>query len=77
MVVSRSTFPGAQRTVGHWLGDNKSQWDHIKGQMIGSMDFSLYGFSYTGPDICGFFNDSEEQLCARWTQLGAFFPYSR
>ena len=77
IVVSRSTFPGVQQSIGHWLGDNTSMWRHVKQSLIGVMEFSLFGFSYTGPDTCGFFNDSNEELCKRWMQVGSFFTYSR
>ncbi|KAM4889329.1 sucrase-isomaltase, intestinal [Thomomys bottae] len=77
IVISRSTYPTAGRWGGHWLGDNYANWDNLDKSIIGMMEFSLFGMSYTGADICGFFNNSEYHLCARWMQLGAFYPYSR
>ncbi|XP_025725600.2 LOW QUALITY PROTEIN: sucrase-isomaltase, intestinal [Callorhinus ursinus] len=77
IVISRSTYPTGGQWGGHWLGDNYAQWDNLDKSIIGMMEFSLFGISYTGADICGFFNNSEYELCARWMQLGAFYPYSR
>ncbi|XP_027628344.1 sucrase-isomaltase, intestinal [Tupaia chinensis] len=77
IVISRSTYPTGGRWGGHWLGDNYANWNNLDKSIIGMMEFSLFGISYTGADICGFFNNSEYQLCTRWMQLGAFYPYSR
>ncbi|XP_072551280.1 sucrase-isomaltase, intestinal [Salminus brasiliensis] len=77
IVVTRSTYPTSGQWAGHWLGDNNASWDQLYKSIIGMMEFSLFGISYTGADICGFFNAAEYEMCLRWMQLGAFYPYSR
>ncbi|XP_056354560.1 sucrase-isomaltase, intestinal [Oenanthe melanoleuca] len=77
IVVTRSTYPSSGTWAGHWLGDNTAAWDQLHKSIIGMMEFSLFGISYTGADICGFFGNAEYEMCARWMQLGAFYPFSR
>uniref|UniRef100_A0A8C6XI99 P-type domain-containing protein n=1 Tax=Naja naja TaxID=35670 RepID=A0A8C6XI99_NAJNA len=77
IVISRSTYPSSGKWAGHWLGDNISKWDQLYKSIIGMMEFSLFGISYTGADICGFNDNTTYDMCARWMQLGAFYPYSR
>ncbi|XP_037531236.1 maltase-glucoamylase, intestinal [Nematolebias whitei] len=77
IVVTRSTYPSSGKWAGHWLGDNFARWDQLSKSIIGMMEFSLFGISYTGADICGFFDKAEYEMCLRWMQLGAFYPYSR
>ncbi|ERE90169.1 maltase-glucoamylase, intestinal-like protein [Cricetulus griseus] len=77
IVITRSTFPSSGHWAGHWLGDNTAAWDQLGKSIIGMMEFSLFGIPYTGADICGFFGDAEYEMCIRWMQLGAFYPFSR
>lgn len=77
LVITRSTFVGSGSFGGHWLGDNDSQWPHMHQSIIGCLDFSLFGIAYIGADICGYFSNVTAELCNRWTQLGAFYTFSR
>jgi len=76
-VLTRSASAGTQRFSALWTGDNSSVWEHLEGSISMLLNLGLSGYSYVGSDIGGFIEDGNGELLARWTQLGAFYPFCR
>ena len=76
-VLSRANFLGGQRYAATWTGDNKSTWDHLKMSIPMSLNLSLSGQHFNGPDIGGFEGNCTADLLGHWMALGAYYPFSR
>ncbi|CAF3879344.1 unnamed protein product [Rotaria magnacalcarata] len=77
LVLPRSTFVGSGQWSGHWLGDNDAEWHEMKRSLVGMVEFNWFGIPFNGADICGFGGTPTEEMCIRWMQVGAFYPFSR
>ncbi|KAG0138307.1 glycosyl hydrolases family 31-domain-containing protein [Tuber indicum] len=76
-IISRSSAPGTGAWAGHWGGDNASKWLYMALSIPQALSFSMFGIPMFGVDTCGFNGNTGMELCARWMQLSAFFPFYR
>ncbi|QQE78639.1 TIM-barrel domain-containing protein [Alicyclobacillus sp. SO9] len=76
-VLTRSGYAGIQRYAAVWTGDNRSFWEHMAMAMPMVLNLGLSGVTFSGPDVGGFAHHASGELLARWTQMGAFFPFFR
>ncbi|XP_050393603.1 lysosomal alpha-glucosidase [Patella vulgata] len=76
-VISRSSFPGQGHYGGHWTGDNGAGYYDMYKSISEILSMNMFGITMVGADICGFRGNTNEQLCQRWHQLGAFYTFSR
>ncbi len=76
-ILTRAGFAGIQRYAAVWTGDNSSWWEHLEIEMPISMGLGMSGVAFTGTDVGGFGGNADGELLARWTEMGAFFPFFR
>ncbi|KAF2166997.1 glycoside hydrolase family 31 protein [Zasmidium cellare ATCC 36951] len=75
--VSRSTFAGSGQFAGHWGGDTNSKWGNMYFGIAEALQFSIAGIPYFGVETCGFNGNADKDLCTRWMQLSAWYPFYR
>jgi alpha-glucosidase len=76
-VITRSGYPGVQKSAVIWHGDNQAWWEHLQLALQTAVTYSLCGAYYTGPDVPGFTGNAPGDLAVRFFQLGAFLPFFR
>lgn len=76
-VLSRSNFLGGQRYAATWTGDNMACWDHLLMSIPMTLNLSLSGQPFNGPDLGGFGADTDAELLAHWVATDVYFPFVR
>ncbi|MBI4979885.1 MAG: hypothetical protein HZC28_20565 [Spirochaetes bacterium] len=77
LLVSRSGFISTSRYAAVWTGDNFSNFHHLKKSIEITLNLSLSGIPFNGPDVPGFGGTPTEELARKWYKAGFLFPFFR
>ena len=76
-ILSRSGFIGSSKRAAIWTGDNLSNYFYLKISIPTSVNMSLSGQPFNGPDMGGFGDDVSDALIVDWFKAGFLFPFFR
>jgi len=76
-LISRSAYLSSSRHTALWTGDNVSNQAHLRGTLALSLNLSVSGMPFNGPDVPGFAQDASNELMRTWYKLGFLFPFLR
>ena len=76
-LLSRANAPKIGKYSFIWSGDNGANYTFYKYSLSEIFNFNLFGIPMSGTDVCGFMGETNENLCAKWYQIGSLFPFFR
>ncbi|MDP9108923.1 MAG: hypothetical protein M3N23_07615, partial [Pseudomonadota bacterium] len=76
-VISRSGFLSSSRHTAIWTGDNMANPHHMKNSIALTLNLSVSGLPFNGPDVPGFGLHASADLMRAWYKLGFLFPFLR
>lgn len=76
-ILTRSYYPGSQRTAAMWTGDNMAKWEYLQISIPMVLTSNVVGMPFAGADVGGFFGDPSKELLTRWYQTGIWYPFFR
>ena len=75
--MSQSNSFGSGKYSFHWFGENESTNSNLNYSISSIFTYNIFGMPFTGADICGYYGKGNPNLCLRWYNLGAFYPFMR
>lgn len=76
-LLSRSGFISSNRHTAIWTGDNYSNFHHMRKSIPVTLNLSLSGIPFNGPDVPGFGGNPTDELAIKWYKSGFLFPFFR